>query len=146
MEQQWFHAAGWVLFVDHCVCRGVHVARRQERGPVGRHPILGTARETWRYQIPRFKCTSLTLILSSSTQWVLVWILPFFIFSAISLFDRFDTTSVWVIHFWRGPQFGWYRRRNCVPQSTYNTLCTVPIVNNETQWCIDNYNLSLIHI
>ena len=73
-------------------------------------------------------------------QWVLVWCLPFFIFAGISLFDRFNTTQVWVQNFWRSPQMAWIRRRNCHPSSVYNTLCTVPDVQNETQWCIDNYN------
>ncbi|GKY94251.1 hypothetical protein MPSEU_000390900 [Mayamaea pseudoterrestris] len=72
--------------------------------------------------------------------WVLVWILPCFLFCVVSLIDRFDTTIIWVQHFWRSPQMAWFRKRHCQPTAYYNTLCTVPMVDNETEWCIDNYN------
>lgn len=73
-------------------------------------------------------------------QWVLVWILPCYLFCAISLFDRFNTTKVWVQQFWRSPQMAWFRKRYCHPTEYYNTLCSVPMTSNETQWCLDNYN------
>jgi hypothetical protein len=69
----------------------------------------------------------------------MIWLLPVLIFSTIGLFDYFNVTSVYVTHYWRDPQLAWFRRQYCKP-NTYNTLCTVPISGNETEWCLVNYN------
>lgn len=72
--------------------------------------------------------------------WVLIWAIPMEVFFIIGLFDYFDVTEVWITHWWRNPQMAWFRRSFCVPQSTYNTLCTVPRGRNETARCLLNYN------
>jgi hypothetical protein len=71
--------------------------------------------------------------------WVLVWLLPFELFCAIGLFDYFEVTAVWIKHWWRSPEMAWFRSRYCVPASTYNSRCTVPLGVNGTRWCEVNY-------
>lgn len=61
---------------------------------------------------------------------------------------QFHVTDVWLKHYWRSYEMAWIRRVSCEPLlneeqqlvPTYNSLCTVPISNNETEWCIANYN------
>jgi len=75
--------------------------------------------------------------------WVLLWVLPFAIFFNIGLYDYFRATDVWVRHYWRDPTMAWYRESFCMPATTANTLCTVPIGANRTEenrWCLANYN------
>jgi len=79
-------------------------------------------------------------LVGANRYWIaLNWVLPFLGFAAVALFDYFDVTNVWIIHWWREPIMAWFRRRYCVP-GTYTTLCTVPQSTNETEWCLVNYN------
>lgn len=79
-------------------------------------------------------------LVGANRYWIaLNWVLPFLGFAAIALFDYFDVTNVWIIHWWREPIMAWFRRRYCVP-GTFTTLCTVPQSTNETEWCLVNYN------
>ncbi|KAL7572836.1 hypothetical protein ACA910_014690 [Epithemia clementina (nom. ined.)] len=72
--------------------------------------------------------------------WVLLWILPFEIYFNIGLYDYFRVTDVWVLQYWRDPSLGWFREQFCVPSSTSNTLCAVPLSVNATEWCLVEYN------
>lgn len=70
--------------------------------------------------------------------WVLLWVIPFEIYFIIALFDYFRVTKTWIRQAWRSPTLAWFRERYCA-FGTARTLCTVPISDNETQWCLENY-------
>lgn len=72
--------------------------------------------------------------------WALSWATPFETYAVVHLFDYFGCTRVWIKHWWADWTMAWFRKRTCQPPSTYNTLCVVPISDNETAWCLLNYN------
>lgn len=72
----------------------------------------------------------------------LTHLLTHFLFSftlPVGLFDSFLVTRVYVKHWWRSLQLAWFREVFC-EDGTADTLCAVPISDNETGWCLENYN------
>ena len=60
-----------------------------------------------------------------------------------TIFFKSKVTNVWIKHWWRASEMAWFRYQYCPSfnsYETYNTLCTVPVVPNETAWCLANYN------
>jgi hypothetical protein len=74
--------------------------------------------------------------------WTILWVFPFMVFFVIGLFDYFRVSEVWIKFWWRDKTMAAFRESFCDPSETANTLCAVPVYanpQNETQWCIDNY-------
>lgn len=63
--------------------------------------------------------------------WVLLWVLPLQVVFLIGLFDSFGVTKVWVRYWWRDHTLAWFRRRFCDPPDLANTLCVVPVFQDE---------------
>lgn len=72
--------------------------------------------------------------------WCLMWLIPIEILFVIGLFDYFRVTDVWFRHWWRDSTMAWFRRVFCEPVETFDNRCAIPIVDNETQYCLDLYN------
>jgi hypothetical protein len=51
-------------------------------------------------------------------------------FWAVSMFDYFHVTQVWIKFWWRDRTMAWYRYQFCYPRTTYNTQCAVPVYSN----------------
>jgi hypothetical protein len=71
--------------------------------------------------------------------WLLLWVIPFEIFFVIALFDYFRVTNVWIKHWWRDDTMAWFRNKFCAID-TADTLCTVPVSDEENEWCMEKFN------
>jgi len=75
--------------------------------------------------------------------WTLAFLISFSLFCAISLFDIYGVTGVWVQHWWATSALAWFRYVTCEPQDTYSTLCVLPNLLNvtaEEELCRAVYN------
>jgi hypothetical protein len=71
--------------------------------------------------------------------WVLLWVIPLQVVSLIGLFDSFGVTKVWVMFWWRDHSLAWFRRRFCDPPEVANTLCAVPVFQEEVDETVRFY-------
>lgn len=72
--------------------------------------------------------------------WACLWMLPFLIWCVVAMIDYFNAKQVWITKWWTSQEMAWFRWTYCDPQDTYNSLCTVPLVENATGWCLAVYN------
>lgn len=77
--------------------------------------------------------------------WVLLWVLPLQVVFVIGVFDSFGVTTVWVRYWWRDRTLAWFRRRFCDPPENSNTLCVVPVFQDEADETVRSSKLQKSH-